>query len=57
MFYVNVLLHDMGFDTKSSLVGNMASTVAYHQALKRKLYFLHLLHYKKSKKEKKLKTL
>jgi hypothetical protein len=35
MFYTNVLLHSIGFDTKSSLAGNMALTTGIPSSTKK----------------------
>jgi len=50
IFYINILHHGTCFDPKTSLVRNITLTINIHQALKCKVYILHLLHTQNQRK-------
>jgi hypothetical protein len=57
MFFVNIFLHIIGFDLRSSLVRNMALTTSIPSNSKNHGLFFTFIAYTKSKKEKKIKIL
>jgi hypothetical protein len=51
MFYINVLLHDMGFDLKSSILENMALTIGILSSIEKQGLFFRFIAYTNSKRE------